>query len=496
MKQIADVERIVRHPRRTALPQSTLPYDVAVPLIVDLDGTLIAGDTLWECAFRLLATRPFMVLLIPFWLLKGRSHLKAQVAKAITLDPEALSYREDVLAFLRREKSKGRSLLLVTAADERIAVAIAGHLGLFDKVLASDGRRNLKGAEKLALIRQTVGGNEFDYIGDSRADIVIWQAAGRAIIVGDHKLVGSAEKQGVPLLESFPVAHASFKQWRQALRLHQWVKNTLIFVPLILSHQVTNIEKMTAAVIAFVAFGLCASATYIWNDLLDLPSDRRHPTKRKRPLASGQIAIVDGVWVSLLLMIASIATSAVFLSIKFVGVLADYRRYFMPARPFTLAFRALHYGRYGSGGEDQRISPLFIGYPNLVRGYDVNSFDARECGIDPNSDCPVFDQLLGSKILVGNAELRFPPFGAITGSRRNLYGPLPLELVFFGDTGVAWTEAQNPEFLSDGTRKFVSSVGAGARVNLFGYAVVEVDYVKPLDRDKGWHWVFNFSPGF
>jgi Tol biopolymer transport system component len=188
--------------------------------------------------------------------------------------------------------------------------------------------------------------------------------------------------------------------------------------------------------------------------------------------------------------------SPAFGSIQFLGVLADYRRYFMPARPFTFAFRGLHYGRYGSGGEDDRISPLFIGYPNLVRGYDVGSFDASECGTDPNRACPVFDQLLGSKILVGNAELRFPPFGAISGSRRNLYGPLPLELLFFGDTGVAWTEAENPTFLGDGTRRFVSSVGAGARVNLFGYAIVEVDYVKPLDRDKGWHWVFNFSPGF
>ena len=183
-------------------------------------------------------------------------------------------------------------------------------------------------------------------------------------------------------------------------------------------------------------------------------------------------------------------------SLRFVGVLADYRRYFMPKRPFTFAFRGLHYGRYGSGGEDNRISPLFIGYPNLVRGYDVGSFEASECGNDPNNACPVYDQLEGSKILVGNAELRFPPFGAFGGSRRNLYGPLPLELVFFGDTGVAWTEDVKPTFLSGGTRKFVSSIGAGARVNVFGYLIVEVDYVKPLDREKGWHWAFNFTPGF
>jgi outer membrane protein assembly factor BamA len=182
-------------------------------------------------------------------------------------------------------------------------------------------------------------------------------------------------------------------------------------------------------------------------------------------------------------------------SLQFVGVLADYRRYFMPARPFTFAFRALHYGRYGSGGEDPRMLELFLGYPNLVRGYETGSFDAAECGNDPSS-CPVVDQLFGSKILVGNAELRFPPFGAISRSRRNLYGPVPLELLFFGDTGVAWTEAENPTFLSNGTRRFVSSVGTGARVNLFGYAIVEVDFVRPLDRDTGWHWVFNFSPGF
>jgi Tol biopolymer transport system component len=181
-------------------------------------------------------------------------------------------------------------------------------------------------------------------------------------------------------------------------------------------------------------------------------------------------------------------------SLNFTGVLADVRQYFMPIRPFTLAFRGMHYGRYGSGSEDSRLSPLFIGYPNLVRGYDTGSFEASECGPNPESSCPVFDQLLGSKMVVGNAELRFPPFGAISRSRRNLYGPVPLELVAFADTGVAWTEDIKPKFL-DGTRDFVTSVGAGARVNLFGYVIAEVDYVRPLDR-QGWHWVFNFSPGF
>ena len=153
------------------------------------------------------------------------------------------------------------------------------------------------------------------------------------------------------------------------------------------------------------------------------------------------------------------------------------------------------YRRYGSGGEDPRITPLYIGYPNLVRGYDVNSFDASECGSDPNR-CPAFDQLVGSRVAVANLEVRLPLLGLF--SRRNLYGPVPVELVGFSDWGVAWTATEKPNFRGiSGTRKVVSSLGAGARVNLLGFAVVEVDYVKPRDRPtKGWMWVFNFSPGF
>jgi hypothetical protein len=181
--------------------------------------------------------------------------------------------------------------------------------------------------------------------------------------------------------------------------------------------------------------------------------------------------------------------------LRYTGVLADVRQYVMPVRPITLAGRVLHYGRYGSGGEDNRITPLFIGYPNLVRGYDVNSFSASECGNDPNT-CPVFDQLVGSRVGVANLELRIPLLGLF--NRRNLYGPIPVELVGFSDWGVAWTAQDKAKFLGHGgTRKVVKSYGAGARVNVLGFAVVEFDMVKPVDRPaKGWTWVFNFSPGF
>jgi len=188
--------------------------------------------------------------------------------------------------------------------------------------------------------------------------------------------------------------------------------------------------------------------------------------------------------------------SPAFGGLRYTGILADYRRYVMPVRPVTLAGRLLHYGRYGPGGMDERITPLFIGYPTLMRGYDVNSFSASECGPDSGRSCPVFDQLVGSRVAVANLELRIPLLGLF--NRRNLYGPIPIELIGFSDWGVAWTAEDRARVLGgNGTRSVVKSYGGGARVNLLGFAVVEVDMVKAVDRpQKGWSWIFNFMPGF
>jgi outer membrane protein assembly factor BamA len=186
-------------------------------------------------------------------------------------------------------------------------------------------------------------------------------------------------------------------------------------------------------------------------------------------------------------------------SLNYVGVLGDYRRYFMPARPFTLAARLLHYGRYGNGGEDPRLQPLYLGYPGLVRGYNFGSFDASECkpgpGDDPNS-CPVFDQLLGSRVVVGNVELRFPLLGAL-GIGSGYYGAFPIEFALFGDGGLAWDTQHDPSVFGSGSRDPVFSAGAGLRINLLGFAVAEVDLVRPFDRPgKGWVWQFELQPGF
>jgi outer membrane protein assembly factor BamA len=182
-------------------------------------------------------------------------------------------------------------------------------------------------------------------------------------------------------------------------------------------------------------------------------------------------------------------------SVRFTSVLADYRRYFMPAQFFTVATRVLHYGRYGADAEDPRLSPIFIGYPTLVRGYDVDTFTADECRGDPAGGCPAFERLIGSRSLIGNVELRMPllrPFGV----RRGMYGPLPVELAFFGDAGVAWDSESKPDFFG-GDREAVASAGVALRINALGFAVVQLDYARPFQRDgRGWIFQFSLAPGF
>jgi Tol biopolymer transport system component len=182
-------------------------------------------------------------------------------------------------------------------------------------------------------------------------------------------------------------------------------------------------------------------------------------------------------------------------SVRFTRLLADYRRYFMPVQFFTIATRVMHYGRYGADSEDPRLTPLFIGYPNLVRGYDVDTFTAEDCRFDASGGCPAFERLIGSRTLVGNVELRMPllrPFGV----RQGLYGPLPVELAFFADAGVAWDQQSKPDFFG-GNREPVASAGVAVRINAFGYAVVQLDYARPFQREgRGWIFQFSLAPGY
>jgi hypothetical protein len=179
------------------------------------------------------------------------------------------------------------------------------------------------------------------------------------------------------------------------------------------------------------------------------------------------------------------------------NITADYRRYAMPVRPVTLAGRLLHLGRYGGSSDDERLTPLFLGYPELVRGYDPGSFEASECTPSADGSCAEFDRLLGSRLLIANAEIRAPLVGLFKG--RLDYGPLPVEVFGFLDSGVAWSQGERPPApgSTNGIRRWITSVGAGARVNLFGFAIGEFNLVKPINRpQQGWMFVFNFRPGF
>ena len=180
--------------------------------------------------------------------------------------------------------------------------------------------------------------------------------------------------------------------------------------------------------------------------------------------------------------------------LSYQTALADYRTYWMPVRPFTIALRGMYYGRYGSGAESSLLTPVFLGYPELVRGYDYSSFRAEECGAATDGSCPAFDRLVGSRMIVGNIELRFPLWGAFGGD--NFYGPLPVEVGVFADAGAAWDRSRSLR-LTGPDRSFVRSVGAVLRANLFGFAIGQIDYSKPLDRPgRGWIWQFSLRPGF
>jgi len=187
--------------------------------------------------------------------------------------------------------------------------------------------------------------------------------------------------------------------------------------------------------------------------------------------------------------------SPTFGTLNFTGFLADYRRYFMPANFYTLGVRVMHYGRYGRDSDDTRIFPLYIGYPWLVRGYDVGSFSSDECLGDGTTSCAAIDRLTGSRMLIGNIEFRFPllrPFG-VSG---NMYGPVPAEVAFFADAGTAWNNGQRPEVFG-GSRGGVASAGVALRVNIFGFAVGEFDVARPFQRPgRGWQFGFNLMPGW
>ncbi len=277
-----------------------------LPLAVDLDGTLIAADLLWEGLFQLLRKNPLFLFLVPIWALSGKARLKAEIAARIDFDASILPYRQDFLAFLSTQKALGRELVLVTAAAAPFAAAVADHLGIFSAVYSSDDRINLAAHNKAKLLTETFGPKGFDYAGNDRADIEVFDAARKAIVVApDATAHRYQQRTGA---QRFDHTKPSLKTYAKMLRCHQWLKNALVFSPAVLAHELTNATVMLDSLLAFFAFCAAASAIYILNDIIDLPLDRQHATKRNRPFANGTLSVPFGLTVSggLMLLAAAI----------------------------------------------------------------------------------------------------------------------------------------------------------------------------------------------
>jgi 4-hydroxybenzoate polyprenyltransferase len=288
------------------LAEAMSPLDP--PLYVDLDGTVVSTDLLYESFVSAVKASPWVALQSFAWLLQGRARLKEELAARASIDVSTLPYRAAVIEFLRGERSRGRHIVLTTASWVTLAEAVARHLGLFDEVLATSRDGNLKGEAKAARIAERSAAGCFDYLGDSAADLHVWRHCRQAYVVeaGDRlsrRIPGDIPVTRVPPRE---VERSARSAAVRALRPHQWAKNLLLFVPLVTAHRLAEAAGFVSACWAFAAFCLVASGAYILNDLLDLPADRAHPSKRLRPFASGELGIPEG-----LVMVAGCLLAAV-----------------------------------------------------------------------------------------------------------------------------------------------------------------------------------------
>jgi 4-hydroxybenzoate polyprenyltransferase len=292
-------------------------------LCVDLDGTLIHTDLLYESVLVLLRRSPLTMLLLPWWLLRGRAYFKQQIASRVQPDTTNLPYNQPLLERLRSERSRGRRLALVTGSPQAFAHDVAARLGIFDDVIATDDRVNLTGRRKAARLVERYGARGFDYAGDSYADIPVWAQAreGWAVNVSPMALKLAS---GTQFTQRFDRAPASLLHYLRAIRVHQWLKNVLVFVPLVAAHRAGETALLIDAAVMFLAFSLCASSGYVFNDLLDLAADRAHPRKRSRPFASGTLPLTHGVVLAPLLLVSAFALVWLRLDILAVAVLLVY----------------------------------------------------------------------------------------------------------------------------------------------------------------------------
>lgn len=292
------------------------------PLVVDIDGTLVQSDLLIETAFSELGHRPAGLPDMVRALLHGKAALKHHLATSRDFDPADLPYDEEVLARIRAARAQGRPVYLASAANAQLVEAIADHLGLFSGWFASDETTNLSSHAKAARLVEAFGEGGFDYIGNDAADLAVWAQARKAIAIRAPAGVARRLAATTTEVEHLPHARPDWRTWAKLIRVHQYAKNALVFLPLIAAHSF-DLGSVLTAFVAAVAFSLCASSVYILNDLVDLAEDRRHRSKRHRPLASGAIPLMHGVVAVPVLLTASMLVAAA-VSWPFLAVLVGY----------------------------------------------------------------------------------------------------------------------------------------------------------------------------
>ncbi len=304
-------------------------------IAVDLDGTITLTDTFHESVIALIRNKPLFLLLLPLWLARGIAFLKLKVAENTLLDVTILPYNFPFIDWLREQKASGKTIILCTAANESIALAVAKHLNIFDDVIASNANTNLKSAKKRRALEEKYGERGFDYAGNSAADVEVWAGACHAIVVNASSALHTKMTRIASVSHTFPSESVRLSHWCKALRVHQWVKNLLLFVPILAAHHFGNVQSLTTLLIAFMSFSLCASSVYIINDLLDLESDRQHLRKKNRPFASAKLTIAVGIAIVPLLISLSIALG-VMVGKDFLIVLILY---FLITIAYSLVFK-------------------------------------------------------------------------------------------------------------------------------------------------------------
>jgi 4-hydroxybenzoate polyprenyltransferase len=274
-------------------------------LCVDLDGTLVKSDTLFDALCLFIRKYPAQIWRLPVWLAGGRARLKTEVASRARLDATKLPYNTEVVSYLQAQHRKGRAIYLTTGADGALAERVAAYLGLFDGVVASDGVTNLTSGKKLASLKSRFG--EFDYIGNARADLPLLENAGEAMLANPTRSLRiTMRMRKMKVARVFMDKQPMLRTLLKAIRIHQWSKNILLLVPLLMSHHIRP-GSIAAVTAAFFCFSFVASANYLMNDLLDIENDRRHPVKRFRPFAAGELSVAGGIVLALLLAVAAVA---------------------------------------------------------------------------------------------------------------------------------------------------------------------------------------------